>query len=176
MVLRLGQGDVIELRGVDLGQRMNEWLTQGAERVVLKMVGLCVYDFFALETGSHVWQSMAEQPEIVQVQVRTAPPGVTGRSLLDAYDQARMAFEEGLRRGTLPPNPDRLLPAVRKIRFDPPRRPGAVALLDLEDYVLSYGTSLWVRSLEEALPFLWIPRMSERPRSPSQATSSLPGG
>jgi hypothetical protein len=40
-----------------------------------------------------------------------------------------------------------------------------VALLDLEDYVLSHGTSLWVRSIDEALPSLWMLRMSGRPRS-----------
>jgi ATP-dependent Clp protease ATP-binding subunit ClpA/ATP-dependent Clp protease ATP-binding subunit ClpC len=144
---------------------MSEWFAQGVERVVIKIIGLCVQDFFALETGSHVWQSMAEQPEIVQVRVSPAPAGVAGRELLDAYDLARAAFEEGLTRGAPPPNPDRLLPAVRKIRFDPPRRPGAVALLDLEDYVLSHGTSLWVRSIDEALPSLWMLRMSGRPRS-----------
>jgi ATP-dependent Clp protease ATP-binding subunit ClpA/ATP-dependent Clp protease ATP-binding subunit ClpC len=177
VVIRLDRGDVIELRGADLGRRMAEWFAQGAERVVLKIIGLCVHDFFALETGSHVWQSMADQPEIVQVQVSPAPAGVAGRSLLDAYDQARAAFEEGLRRGSPPPNPDRLLPAVRKIRFDLPRRPGAVALLDLEDYVLSHGTSLWVRSLDEALPSLWMLRMSGRPRHQAEPRplSGLPG-
>jgi ATP-dependent Clp protease ATP-binding subunit ClpA/ATP-dependent Clp protease ATP-binding subunit ClpC len=162
-LIRLSRGDVIELRGADLEGRMDEWFAQGAERVVLKIVGLCVLDFFALETGSHVWQSMAEQPEIVQVRVQPAPAGMPARELLDAYDRARTAFEEGLQRGVPAPNPDRLLPTVRKIRFDPPRRPGAVALLDLEDYVLSHGTSLWARDLDEALASLWMLRMSGRP-------------
>jgi len=161
--MRLRHGDVIDLQGVDLDQRMGEWFAQGPDRIVLKIVGLCVLDFFSMETGSHVWQSMAEQPEIVQVRVRPARPGVTARSLLSGYEEARVAFEDGLRRGDAPPNPDRLLPAVRKIRFDPPRRSGAVALLDVEDYVLSYGASLWVRTLAEALQPIWLLRMSGRP-------------
>ncbi len=159
-VVRLDGGDVIDLRGQDLLARLGGWLDQGAERVVLKVVGLCVLDFFALETGSHVWQSLAGQPEIVQVRVHPAPAGVGARACLVAYDEARRGYEEGLRRGETRLNPDRLLPAVRKIRFEPPRRPGAVALLEVEDYVLGYGTATWVRELSEGLTPLWQLAMS----------------
>ncbi|RYE95070.1 MAG: ATP-dependent Clp protease ATP-binding subunit [Myxococcales bacterium] len=159
-VVRLDGGDVIELRGQDLLARLESWMSQGAERVVLRVVGLCVLDFFELETGSHVWQSLADQPEIVQVRVHAAPPGASARGCLDAHDEARRRFDESLGRGDPLPNPDRLLPAVRKLRFEPPRRPGAVALLEVEDYVLGHGAATWVREVADALVPLWRLSMS----------------
>lgn len=163
VTLRLNRGDKIELRGSDLCKRMEQWLKQGVEQIIIKVLGLCVLDFFEHETGSHVWQSIASQPEIIQVRVRPASPGVSAHMLLDEYDQARALFEAGLQQGITRPNPDQLLPTVRKIRFDPPKHPGTNALLELEDYILNHGANPWVRSIREALPILWLLRMSGQP-------------
>jgi ATP-dependent Clp protease ATP-binding subunit ClpA/ATP-dependent Clp protease ATP-binding subunit ClpC len=167
--LQLRDGELLEGRGPAAAEALaSHFVEQHVERVTLKIVGLCVLDFFALETGCHVWHSLAEQPEIVQVRVTSAPPGVSSKAVVEAQKARRAAFDLAQREGgPLVENPDRLLPAVRKLRFDPPRRAGAPSLIDVEDYVLGYSTSTWVLSLQDALPRLWMLRMSRRPISGS---------
>jgi ATP-dependent Clp protease ATP-binding subunit ClpC len=133
----------------------------GTSHVVLKIVGLCVLDFFELETGSHVWTSLARGPEVVRVRVWPAPPGETPAQILERHETQQRAFDEAIREGqSAPANPSALLPVVRKIRFDPPRRTGAVAPLEIEDYVMGYAETVQVVSVNEALAPLWLLRMS----------------
>jgi ATP-dependent Clp protease ATP-binding subunit ClpA/ATP-dependent Clp protease ATP-binding subunit ClpC len=166
--LQLRDGELLEGRGPAAAEALeSHFVEHHVERATLKIVGLCVLDFFALETGCHVWHSLAEQPEIVQVRVISAPPGVGTKAIVEGQKARRVAFERAQREGGPPlENPDRLLPAVRKLRFDPPRRAGAPSLIEVEDYVLSYSTSLWALSLPDALPRLWMLRMSRRALPP----------
>ncbi len=53
---------------------------EGLDHVVLKIVGLCVRDFFALEAGVHVWTSLDREPQIARVRVIPANLGETPRA------------------------------------------------------------------------------------------------
>jgi ATP-dependent Clp protease ATP-binding subunit ClpC len=130
--------------------------------VVLKVWGLCVLDFFEGETGCHVGQSLARMPEIVRVRVESAPPGRTAAEMIERHLAARERFHQALERGEapLPPNPDALLPIVRQIRFEPPLREGALAPVEIEDFLLGTSLTLQVRAFQQALPRLWQLRMS----------------
>ena len=109
-------------------------------RLVLKMVGLCVKDFFELETGTHVWRPYARQPELLRVRVLAASG--TARQLLES------------------PGDSALLPIVRSLRFDPPKAGGPASPLDLEDYVLGLHHAARVREPFEALLPLWLARLA----------------
>ncbi|WP_437288533.1 AAA family ATPase [Sorangium sp. So ce406] len=136
-------------------------LSSGPELLVLSVVGLCVRDFFELETGAHVWTSLARGPEVVRVRVLPARPGLSPAAAVRDHLDRQAAFDEAARRGrALPPNPAELLPVVRRIRFDPPRRPGTAAPIEIEDYVMGYAEASSVRSLSQALAPLWLLRMS----------------
>ncbi|WP_437279300.1 AAA family ATPase [Sorangium sp. So ce375] len=134
---------------------------RGAELLVVSVVGLCVLDFFELETGVHVWTSLARGPEVVRVRVLPARPGLSPAGAVQEHLDRQSAFDEAARHGrALPPNPAELLPVVRRVRFDPPRRAGATAPIEIEDYVMGYADSAQVRSLAQALAPLWLLRMS----------------
>ncbi|MFO0754993.1 MAG: AAA family ATPase [Byssovorax sp.] len=133
----------------------------GVERLVLRIVGLSVLDFFALEHGSHVWTSLARGPEVVRVRVSPAGRDESPAAVIDAEEEKQRRFDEAARRGDpAPDNPAALLPVVRKIRFDPPRRPGTTAPLSIEDYAMSYAETMEVRTIAEALAPIWLLRMS----------------
>ncbi|WP_437571184.1 AAA family ATPase [Sorangium sp. So ce542] len=136
-------------------------LSRGAELLVLSVVGLCVLDFFELETGAHVWTSLARGPEVVRVRVLPARPGLSPAGAVREHLERQAAFDEAARQGgALPPNPAALLPVVRRIRFDPPRQPGRAAPIEIEDYVMGIAEASLARSLSQALAPLWLLRMS----------------
>ncbi|WP_437968286.1 AAA family ATPase [Sorangium sp. So ce260] len=140
---------------------LDAMLSGGAELLVLSVVGLCVLDFFELETGAHVWTSLARGPEVVRVRVLPARPGLSPAAAVREHLERQAAFDEAARHGrALPPNPAALLPVVRRIRFDPPRRPGRTAPIEIEDYAMGYAEAAQVRSLSQALAPLWLLRMS----------------
>jgi ATP-dependent Clp protease ATP-binding subunit ClpA/ATP-dependent Clp protease ATP-binding subunit ClpC len=113
------------------------------ELAVLKLVGLCIKDWLELETGTHVWLPSVHEPELLRVRV--LPAQVTPREHLRAFMAAR---------------DDRLLPVVRKIRFDPPlpRRPPN--LLEMEEFVLGMPYEARVSRIDEAFARLWLLRAS----------------
>jgi len=126
------------------------------EQVALSVVGVDVADYFAGEHGCHVWTSVTGGSEVVRVRV--LPPEREPAALLEHNIAARKTYEEALERGDeeLPENPEALLPVVRRIRFDPPRR-GQTAPIDIEDYRLAHAESRRVEKLADALPvFFWL--------------------
>ena len=139
-------------------------LDRAPDLVVLEIVGLSVYDFFAEETGCHLWQSLQSAPEVVRVRVSSAPPDRTPRDVVAEHAAAVRRFQEALEAGRaeLPENPEGFLPAVRRIRFDPPARPGATAMLELEDYLVGTSSATHARGLAEPLRQLWLLRMSRQ--------------
>ncbi len=143
------------------GASLNTALTQGKTALVLKVVGLCVKDFFELETGTHLWHPLGSAPEVVRVRVLPAPPGHTPSDVLDALRAGRVAADRAVSAGELPPRDHvGMLPVVRAIRFDPPRRNGQLCPLELEDYVMATVRSLPARTLADPLPGLWLVRLS----------------
>jgi ATP-dependent Clp protease ATP-binding subunit ClpA/ATP-dependent Clp protease ATP-binding subunit ClpC len=147
--------EVVE-EGEDL-RSLDAVLARLPSRVVLKLAGLSVLDRFAGEHGCHVLSRLGGVAEIVRVAVRPAPPEVTAAGKLAAGEAARRRFVDALEgevaAGELPPNPDELLPVVRRYRYDPPDD-GAPSLCEVEDYVLCHAAGHRVRSFAEVLAVL----------------------
>ncbi|MCY1078093.1 AAA family ATPase [Archangium lansingense] len=131
--------------------------------VALKLVGPGVRPFFEGESGLHVWQSSGRLPEIVKVRIHEAN-APSPSELLALHSAKLQAFHKARQEGVrpLPEDPESAAPVVRAYRFEPPVRPGAVSVLELDDYLLTHSGSHRVRSPAEALPALWRLRMSER--------------
>ncbi|MEP7126031.1 MAG: AAA family ATPase, partial [Byssovorax sp.] len=129
--------------------------------IVLKIVGLCVRDFFALEEGVHVWSSLDREPQIVRVRVFPAEPGETPESVIAAHTEKQRRYDDAARAGSeRPENPSALLPVVRKIRFDFPRNPGPPIPIEIEDYVMGFAETIGARSIADALAPIWLLRTS----------------
>ncbi|WP_394846932.1 AAA family ATPase [Pendulispora brunnea] len=121
-----------------------------AEMLVLKVVGLCVKDFYELETGTHVWQPLAREPELLRVHVTPAHFGDVPRSRVERYAAAKLDIRRDIE----------LPPIVRNLRFDPPPPRKAATLLELEDYRLGLSLEWHVQELYQALASLWLVRLS----------------
>jgi ATP-dependent Clp protease ATP-binding subunit ClpA/ATP-dependent Clp protease ATP-binding subunit ClpC len=140
---------------------LREALRAAASHLAMRVAGLCVLDFFALEQGSHVWSALGRGPEIVRVRVSPAMGHEPPAARIREHDAQQRAYDEAAHRGLpLPPNPGALLPLVRSIHFEPPRRPGTTAPLSMEDYVIGTATTVEARSIAEALAPLWLLRAS----------------
>jgi ATP-dependent Clp protease ATP-binding subunit ClpC len=148
-------------------------LADPVDQAVIELRGLCVLDFFAHETGCHVWQSLSAPAEVVRVEVRPAVAGKTPVLLARERAEARRRFEDALERGLpqLPENPDAALPLCRSIRFDPPHKKGQLAPLELEDYVVGTSLSLRCRTLADALAPIWLLRLSREEGLPKAVAS-----
>jgi ATP-dependent Clp protease ATP-binding subunit ClpC len=151
----LAKGEVFEDEGKAALPRVVE---ARPDIVVVKIVGLCIKDYLELETGTHVWQQTVHEPQLVRVRVIPAPDGRKPAAHVDEY----LAARERADREDMPTaqRPDRLLPVVRTIRFDPPPpgKPGTV--LEMEDFVLGMPYSTRVTSIADAFAKLWLLRMS----------------
>jgi ATP-dependent Clp protease ATP-binding subunit ClpC len=145
-------------------RQLQDFLQSNPEPVhlVLKLVGPGVRPFFEGEAGLHVWQSSGRLPEIVKVRLHgvEAPEPL---ELMTQHGAKLQAFHKARQEGVspLPEDPEAAAPVVRAYRFEPPTRPGAVAALELDDYLLTYSGSHRVRTPAEALPALWRLRMSQ---------------
>ncbi len=129
-------------------------LAQGPERLVLKLVGLCMRDYLELETGTHVWQPYAREPELLRVTVTAADR--SPRALL----QARAADRDEV-----------WLPIVRRIAFDPPPDGRPATLLEVEDHVMGTSHAAYAREVSDVLAQLWLLRAS-RESAPLRAQES----
>lgn len=166
-----GRGHAIEVawrRGADRGAtgdvgKLDEILAKQPTQLILRMVGLCVRDFYEGDAGTHVWTSVAEGAEIVRVRIHD-DDNRSAIKWVEAHDDAMRAFEGALERNepSLPENPSAIVPTVRKFRFEVPERKNDTSLLEVEDYPLGYAEAANVRSPEEVLPRLWLLRMSRQ--------------
>jgi len=116
------------------GEGLSDALHYGdARAVTLRISGLCVWDFFCHEAGTHVWRTLADVPEIVRVSAAH-----------DAHTPAAIG-----------PEAAQELPVVRSIQFDPPRQAGAAAPLEIEDYGMGMVRTTSARRLCDPLLDLW---------------------
>jgi ATP-dependent Clp protease ATP-binding subunit ClpA/ATP-dependent Clp protease ATP-binding subunit ClpC len=88
--------------------------------------------------------------------VLSAAGDVTPKAHVAAY----LAAREEAERDDSAERPDRLLPVVRTIRFDPPAPRRPAALLEMEDFVLGMPYSTRVTTLADAFATLWLLRVS----------------
>lgn len=140
--------------------------------VAIKLVGPGVRRYFEGEAGLHVWQSSARLPEVVKVRVHAAQ-APEPEALLALHAAKLQAFHKARQQGVsdLPEDPEAAVPVVRSYRFEPSTRPGG-AVVELEDYLLTYSASHRVTTPAEALPTLWRLRMSQNPTGGSEGGAS----
>lgn len=131
------------------------------DHVVLQIGGVAIREWLAGEEGCHVWNAVTKGSEVVRVRV--LPATKTPEEVVREHLEARERFEHALETGEAPPpDPERLLPVVRRIRFNPPARRTDVAPYEIEDYPTSYVDRGNVADITAVLPtLLWL-RMSER--------------
>ncbi len=136
-------------------------------QLVLEVIGTGVRSFFAGEEGCHLWTSLLSGSEIVRVRVIEPAEDATPADAIAAHVRDAALFEEALARGDwpLPEDPAGLSPAVRRVRFDPPARPGETAALEIEDLVTAQVRAHHAARVAEGLaPLVWL-RASRRERA-----------
>jgi ATP-dependent Clp protease ATP-binding subunit ClpC len=172
-LLRLGRGD----EGAFAARRREllDWMTDayratgmveevvpaegGAPHLLLRVSGLFARVAFTGEEGCHIWRSPAAEPQIVRLRVLEADAEAAAASLIAEHRARLREFEQALEDGRepLPENPERLLPAVRALSFQPPLRPGEVFPIELEDFRLDQiRTSHAVSPLQIFQQLWWL--------------------
>jgi len=145
-------------------QALTDAIAASPDFVVMKLVGLCIKDFLELETGTHIWTPSVKEPELLRVRVTpaSATDTVTCAEMVKDFNAAREAADAASVSGAeaSAERPDRLLPVVRSIKFDPPPPRRAGTLLEMEDYVLGIPYSAHVTRISEVFAKLWLLRTS----------------
>ncbi|MEM9075043.1 MAG: hypothetical protein AAGE52_41485, partial [Myxococcota bacterium] len=134
-------------------------LQQAPDQLALTLGGVDLYRWLQGEHGCHVWNAVTRGSEVVRVRI--LPEAKHGADFLREHQDAQKRYERALESGVdpLPEDPERLLPVVRRIRFDPGRGP---APFEIEDYPLQHVERGNTRTITEVLPaFLWL-RMSHQ--------------
>ncbi len=149
--------------------------------VVLVLRDVLLAPALAGEHGSHVFQSLAGEPEIVRVEVTAGARDP--RAAVVEHQRALQAFEAAVDRGgALPLNPESLLPVVRRLGYRPPLRAGEPWQVEVEDFVTGWSAALDLRgpavALELARWLRWSATADEpaAPRAPVDAPDPAPGG
>lgn len=162
------RGEIVGAAALDEDGRILEDETLAAvcrrapSLVTVELEGVAIRSLLEGEVGCHVWASVLAGSEIVRVRLVEAG---SARAAVEAHLASVAAFDAALDRGDdpLPADPQGLLPAVRRIAFDPPDRPGETALLEVEDYVTGQVLEQRAQRMDEALRTLVWLRASRRP-------------
>jgi hypothetical protein len=115
---------------------------------------LLVGPALAGQLGSHVFQSLSGEPEIVRLAVL---PGVhEPQAAATAHRDAVAAFDRAIAAGGVaPPNPEPLLPVVRAVNYTAPRRVGGQVEADVEDFVTGFAGRVTDTTLAGVVEQLW---------------------
>lgn len=161
------RGEVIGAAGLDEDGRvlegsLAEVAARGPTLLAVELEGVGVRSLLEGEVGCHVWSSVLAGSEIVRVRLASAE---SARAVVEAHLARAAAFDAALDRGgdPLPEDPQALLPAVRRLAFDPPDRPGETAHLEIEDYVTGQVLEQRAQRFDEPLRALVWLRASRRP-------------
>ncbi len=114
----------------------------------------------AAEHGSHVFQSLSGEPEIVRVAIAAGASepkaaAAVHRDALTAHEAAVAAD------AATAPNPEPLLPVVRAISYTPPRRVGEPVIAEVEDFVTGFAARVTAPTLAEVIHHCWHVRWSQ---------------
>jgi len=153
-VVRRVDGTIVEVGGADA-------LARPVAHAVLVLRDLLIAPALAAEHGSHVFRSLAGEPEIVRVEI--VPGERDPRQAVLDHQRRLAAFDAAVDQGgdaELPPNPERLLPVVRNVGWSAPLRVGESWKVDLEDFVTGWSPTLEVAEVEQAIRIAWWLRWS----------------
>jgi ATP-dependent Clp protease ATP-binding subunit ClpC len=126
-----------------------------ARDVALTLRGLFVRAALEGDHGTWMIRAAAAEPDVVRVELR---PGA--REQPDAVLRAHVAGRAELDRvleqgGTLPPNPDVLLPVTRTLTYRTPLRPGEPYGVEIEDFATGWVDRGTARDLVLAIRRAW---------------------
>ncbi len=125
------------------------------EDMALVLRGLFVADALAGEHGTWFLREAASEPDIVRVEVRAGAPH-TAEQVLRAHLAARHELERVLDTGgSLPPNPDALLPVARTITYRPSLRTGEPMTVEIEDFSTGWVDKGLYRDVPTAVRRAW---------------------
>ena len=143
---------------------LDRLLARSPSKLVLKLVGLSIREYYRGETGCHLWRSTAHGTDLLRVELLgNANPGQSAADALAAQQATAGAFVDALERGDgpLPENPEGLIPTVREIDYAPSTTgPGPQHRLSVDDFQLGFSGTLALGGVEQALRWLWTLRMS----------------
>jgi hypothetical protein len=138
---------------------LNEVTTAPCSHVVLVLRDAMIAPALRHEHGSHVFRSLAGEPEIVRVEVTRG--AVDPRAVVVEHARQLAAFDAAVDAGgELPANPEKILPVVRTIGWRAPLRAGEAYHVDLEDFATGWSSALDVPSLDDAIRLAWWLRWS----------------
>jgi ATP-dependent Clp protease ATP-binding subunit ClpC len=127
-----------------------------AVQIALRAAGMCLFDLFAGEAGTHLLFDPARPPALVSVRVASADAGTSALALTEAFARARAAYEGALA-GDGPVARTPLAPLARRVSCDGRAGPRP---FEIEDYALGYADVVWARGLAEALAPIFLLRLS----------------
>ncbi len=140
---------------------LTDVLARKPQTLVLKLVGLCMYDYLRFETGTHVWKPFARDPELLRVDV--TPVG---------RERPRQRLEE---RERIAKAEVAWLPIVRTLRFDPPAPGRPATLLEADDHGMGTSFAAHARDVADVLAPLWLLRVSrEAPQGARAGSEGTP--
>jgi ATP-dependent Clp protease ATP-binding subunit ClpC len=121
----------------------------------LTMRGLFVRAALGNEHGTWMIRETTSEPDVVRVELRPGaarPPLDVLRAHLAARKELDRVLEVG---GTLPPNPDALLPVTRTLTYRSPLRPGDGYHVEIEDFSTGWVDRGTARDLDAAIRRAW---------------------
>ena len=129
-------------------------LTPTVRDVVLVVRGLFVREALATDHGTWMLRASAAEPDIVRVEI--VPGASNAVATLKAHVAGRRELERVLEHGgTMPANPDVLLPVTRTINYRAPLRPGDAFQIELEDFATGWVDRGNVKDIPHAVRRAW---------------------
>jgi ATP-dependent Clp protease ATP-binding subunit ClpA/ATP-dependent Clp protease ATP-binding subunit ClpC len=144
-----------KLATVSPGQLDTSALYREVRDVAFVLRGLFVRSALANEHGTWMVRAAAAEPDVIRVDVRSGASHKPDH-VLRAHLAARAGLERVLEHGgTMPPNPDVLLPVTRTLTYRPPLRPGETYGVELEDFGTGWVDRGTARDLPSAIRRAW---------------------
>ncbi|HEU4410771.1 MAG TPA: AAA family ATPase [Polyangiaceae bacterium] len=134
-------------------------------QVAIRAAGMCLFDLFEGEAGTHVLYDPAHAPALVGVRALPADAAgaATAGALTEAFVAARAEYARALAGEGAPGRRPALPPLVRALRRETRAGPAPFAI---EDYGIGYADTVWARGLGEALAPIFLLRLSREAGPP----------
>ena len=130
-------------------------LPPAARDVVFVLRGLFVRAALGGDHGTWMVRAAAAEPDVIRVELRPGAPHKPD-AVLRAHLAARAELERVLEHGgSMPPNPDVLLPVTRTLTYRPPLRPGESYGVEIEDFCTGWVDRGTARDLPLAIRRAW---------------------
>jgi hypothetical protein len=140
-------------------QWQNFWRTQ--RDVAVSLRGLFIAEALATDHGTWMVRAATAEPDVLRVEVR--PGGRTAVDALKDHIARRHEFDRVMEHGgTLPANPDVLLPVTRTVNYRAPLRGGEPQHVEIEDFATGWVDRGLVKDIPTAIRRAWHLAWSRR--------------